>query len=200
MTTLEEFNVEEALNGASIGFSLGKDEKDNYIIEYIIDFKFSDTGKTKSEYVGISQKTNKKYYFNRKGECEDRDDNHQLHRVVDEIKFTEGTAGSRGEVDEEGNEITVPIESMQPREQFAMAAMKSIIGKIEGNILGIDDYKITKIGELSFKLAQVMMTLSAKFRELAKEEVESPYIEIDKEALTDDTNKILYNIQTVLKG
>ena len=89
---------------------------------------------------------------------------------------------------------------MQPREQFAMAAMKSIIGKIEGNILGIDDYKITKIGELSFKLAQVMMTLSAKFRELAKEEVESPYIEIDKEALTDDTNKILYNIQTVLKG
>lgn len=198
---IKDFNINQALNGASIGFINDKGK----VAQYIIDFRYSNEKRADKEFVGIGQDDNIEYFFNRKGECYGKigydKDKYQLWRFEETINYTSGTTASRGEVDEEGNEITVPIESMQPREQFAMAAMKSIIGKIEGNILGIDDYKITKIGELSFKLAQVMMTLSAKFRELAKEEeVESPYIEIDKEALTDDTNKILYNIQTVLKG
>lgn len=194
--TVKGFNIEEALNGASIGF-ISYDAEGKLVVNYIIDFKPSKTGKSYSEYSGISSKDNKKYYFNSKGECEDGKSEHLLYRVVDEIVFTEGTAGSRGDA-EEG---VITIDYMQPRDQFALSAMQSIINKIDGNILGIDDFKIGIMCDLSYKIAQKMMDTSAKYRELAEgEETESPYIEIKKTDVTENTDKILYNIQTVLKG
>lgn len=194
--TVKGFNIEEALNGASIGFT-SYDAEGKLVVNYIIDFKPSNTGKKYSEYSGISSKDNKKYYFNSKGECEDGKSEHLLYRIVDEIIFTEGTAGSRGDA-EEG---VITIDYMQPRDQFALSAMQSIINKIDGNILGIDDFKIGVICDLSYKIAQKMMDTSAKYRELAEgEETESPYIEIKKTDVTENTDKILYNIQTVLKG
>lgn len=186
------FNISQALNGASIGFASG-----NTVVQYIIDFKRSNEKTSSKEFVGIGQDDNIEYYFNNKGECYDGLSSHTLYKIEEEIKFTEGTAGSRG--DAEGGAVT--IDYMQPRDQFALAAMQNIINRIEGNILGIDNYKIGKICDLSYKIAQKMMDTSAKYRELAEgEEPESPYIDIDKTAITENTDKILYNIQAVLKG
>ena len=78
--------------------------------------------------------------------------------------------------------------------------MQSIITKIEDNILGIDNYKISKICDLSYKIAQKMMDTSAKYRDLTEGETESPYIDIDKTTITENIDKILYNIQAILKG
>ena len=185
------FNISQALNGASIGFASG-----NTVVQYIIDFKRSNETTSSKEFVGIGQDDNIEYYFNNKGECYDGLSSHTLYKIEEEIKFTEGTAGSRG--DAEGGAVT--IDYMQPRDQFALAAMQNIINRIEGNILGIDNYKIGKICDLSYKIAQKMMDTSAKYRELAEGETESPYIDIDKTAITENTDKILYNIQAVLKG
>lgn len=187
------FDIDKALNGYSIGFAF-----EGEISQYIIDFKYSNKRTSDSEFVGIGQTDKKQYYFNSKGECSDNLSAHKLYIIEDEIIFTEGTAGSRG--DAEGGVVT--IDYIQPRDQFALSAMQSIISKIEGNILGIDNYKIDRICDLSYRIAQKMMDTSAKYRKLAEEgeEQESPYIDIDKESLTQDTDKILYNIQTVLKG
>lgn len=186
------FNINQALNGASIGFASG-----NTVVQYIIDFKRSNERAANKEFVGIGQDDNKEYFFNKEGECSDGLPTHKLWKIEEEIVFTEGTAGSRGDA-EEG---AITIDYMQPRDQFAVTAMQSIINRIEGNILGIDNYKISKICDLSYKIAQKMMDTSAKYRELAEgEETESPYIEIKKTDVTENTDKILYNIQTVLKG
>lgn len=186
------FNINQALNGASIGFA-----SENTVVQYIIDFKRSNEKLASKEFVGIGQDDNKEYYFDNLGKCYDGLDSHTLYKIEEEIIFTEGTAGSRGDA-EEG---AITIDYMQPRDQFAVTAMQSIINRIEGNILGIDNYKIGKICDLSYKIAQKMMDTSAKYRELAEgEEPESPYIDIDKTAITENTDKILYNIQAVLKG
>lgn len=190
--TIKDFNINEALNGASIGFIVGSE-----VTQYIIDFKKSGSNVAKKEYQGVGQDNKKVYYFDNKGYCSDFQEDNRLFRIIDEIKFTEGTSGSRG--DAEGGAVT--IDYMQPRDQFAVSAMQSIINRIDSSILGIDDFKIGKICDLSYRIAQKMMDTSAKYRELAKEgETESPYIDIDKETLTENTDKILYNIQTVLRG
>lgn len=188
---IKDFNIEEALNGASIGFITGVK-----VDQYIIDFKSSGSGRTSTEYVGIGQTSNKKYYFNNKGQCSDGLIAHSLKRIEDKISFTTGTVASRGET--EGAEM-ISIENMQPRELFAQTAMQSIISKIEEPILGIDDFKITKICELSFKIAQKMLTTAAEYRAETKEDT-NDNIEIDKNTLTSATDKLLYNIQESLKN
>lgn len=185
------FNINQALNGASVGFAEG-----NNVIQYIIDFKRSNEKTANKEFVGVGQDDNKQYFFNKEGYCSDGLTIHRLWKIEEEIKFTEGTASTRGY--DEGD--TVNIDTIQPRDQFALAAMQSIITKIEDNILGIDNYKISKICDLSYKIAQKMMDTSAKYRDLTEGETESPYIDIDKTAITENTDKILYNIQAVLKG
>lgn len=189
--TIEEFNIEEALNGASIGFV-----KTAEVDQYIIDFKRSNTGKASSEYVGIGQDDNKPYYFNSKGVCSDGLDTHRLYKFVETINFTTGTVASRGE---SADAEMISIENMQPRELFAQTAMQSIISKIEEPILGIDDFKIAKICELSFKIAQKMLTTAAECRAETKESEKPEDIEVDINTITSVSDKLLYNIAEYLK-
>ena len=190
--TIKEFNIEEALNGASIGFV-----KITEVDQYIIDFKRSNTGKASSEYVGIGQDDNKKYYFNSNGLCADGDLLHSLYRLEEEINTDErGTVASRG--DAAGGTEEISIDNIQPREQFALAAMQTILNNLDTPILGIDNFKIVKVCDLSFKIAQQMMSTAAKYRAATKTEPEES-IDIDKNSITNVSDKILYNIQEYIK-
>ena len=190
--TIKEFNIEEALNGASIGFV-----KITEVDQYIIDFKRSNTGKASSEYVGIGQDDNKKYYFNSNGLCADGDLLHSLYRLEEEINTDErGTVASRG--DAAGGTEEISIDNIQPREQFALAAMQTILNNLDTPILGIDNFKIVRVCDLSFKIAQQMMSTAAKYRAATKTEPEES-IDIDKNSITNVSDKILYNIQEYIK-
>lgn len=190
--TIKEFNIEEALNGASIGFV-----KITEVDQYIIDFKRSNTGKASSEYVGIGQDDNKKYYFNSNGLCADGDLLHSLYRLEEEINTDErGTVASRG--DAAGGTEEISIDNIQPREQFALAAMQTILNNLDTPILGIDNFKIVRVCDLSFKIAQQMMSTAAKYRAATKSELEES-IDIDKNSITNVSDKILYNIQEYMK-
>lgn len=190
--TIKEFNIEEALNGASIGFV-----KITEVDQYIIDFKRSNTGKASSEYVGIGQDDNKKYYFNSNGLCADGDLLHSLYRLEEEINTDErGTVASRG--DAAGGTEEISIDNIQPREQFALAAMQTILNNLDTPILGIDNFKIVRVCDLSFKIAQQMMSTAAKYRAATKTEPEES-IDIDKNSITNISDKILYNIQEYIK-
>ena len=185
------FNIKQALNGASIGFASGND-----IIQYIIDFKYSNKKQANQEFVGIGQDDNIEYYFNSKGECYDGETSHQLYKIEDTINQSQGTIASRGEAS--GAE-EIPIENMQPRELFAQAAMQSIISKLDEPILGIDNFKIAKICELSFKIAHKMMTTAAIHRAETIADSRAT-VDIDINAVTDITDKILFNMLDSIKN
>lgn len=189
--TIKTFNINQALNGASIGFISG-----NEVTQYIINFKYSNEKRADKEFVGVGQDDSKEYYFDKQGICSDNLAEHKLYRIEDKISFTTGTVASRGE--SAGAEM-INIENMQPRELFAQTAMQSILAKIEEPILGIDDFKIAKICELSFKIAQKMLTTAAECRAETKESEEPEDIEIDINTVTSVTDKLLYNISEYLK-
>lgn len=186
------FNINQALNGASIGFASG-----NTVVQYIIDFKRSNERAANKEFVGIGQDDNKKYYFNSNGLCADGDLLHSLYRLEEEINTDErGTVASRG--DAAGGTEEISIDNIQPREQFALAAMQTILNNLDTPILGIDNFKIVKVCDLSFKIAQQMMSTAAKYRAAIKTEPEES-IDIDKNSITNISDKILYNIQEYIK-
>lgn len=186
------FNINQALNGASIGFASG-----NIVVQYIIDFKRSNEKTASKEFVGIGQDDNKEYYFDNKGECYDKLATHRLWKIEEEINTDErGTVASRG--DAEGGIEKISIDNIQPREQFALAAMQIILNKLDTPILGIDNFKITRVCDLSFKIAQQMMSTAAKYRASTKSEPEES-IDIDKNSITNVSDKILYNIQEYMK-
>lgn len=193
--TIKDFNIDEALNGASIGFI-----KLTNVDQYIIDFKISNTGKAVSEYVGIGQDDNKKYYFNSSGLCADGDSSHTLYRLEEDINTNErGTVASRG--DSEGGIEEISIDNMQPREQFALAAMQIILNKLDIPILGIDNFKIIRVCDLAFKIAQQMMSTAAKYRADLEDnpgEGDEQDIEVDINTITNASDKLLYNINNNL--
>ena len=188
---IEIFNINQALNGASIGFISG-----DKVAQYIINFKYSNERRADKEFVGIGQDDSKEYYFDKQGICSDNLAEHKLYRIEDKISFTTGTTASRGE--SAGAEM-ISIENMQPRELFAQTAMQSILAKIEEPILGIDDFKIAKICELSFKIAQKMLTTAAECRAETKESEKPEDIEVDINTITSVSDKLLYNIAEYLK-
>ena len=190
------FNINQALNGASIGFA-----SNNTVAQYIIDFKRSNEKVANKEFVGIGQDDNREYFFNKEGECNDGLPSHRLYKIEEEINTSErGTTASRG--DAEGGFEKISIDNMQPREQFAVAAMQIILNKLDTPILGIDNFKITRVCDLSFKIAQQMMSTAAKYRADLEKEPEEPVdtsIDIDKNSVTNVADKILYNIQEYMK-
>lgn len=186
------FNINQALNGASIGFASG-----NIVVQYIIDFKRSNEKTANKEFVGIGQDDNKEYYFDNIGKCYDGLDSHSLYRIEEEINTDErGTVASRG--DAAGGTEVISIDNIQPREQFALAAMQTILNNLDTPILGIDNFKIVRVCDLSFKIAQQMMSTAAKYRAATKTEPEES-IDIDKNSITNVSDKILYNIQEYIK-
>lgn len=190
---IRDFNLTEAINGASIGFA-----SNGSVVQYILDFKKSGEQYSGKEYVGVGQDDNLTYYFFANGACYNDNPNNRLYRVIEKIGFTTGTVASRGET---GGAELISIESMQPREIFAEAALQSILNKIDIPILRIDNSHIAQICELSFKIAQKMMTVAAEYRAATSPNPDEPKdLDIDVNTLTDVSDKLLYNLWNSTKG
>ena len=185
--TLKEFNLQEALNGASIGFSTtgavgGK------VGNYVLNFRQYTQSKATWKYVGEAGKTT--YYFDENGACSDGDTTHQLFLIDATLASTTGTDASRGDG---GSAETISISTLQPREQFACYALQGIMYHIDNPLL-LDDGQITQISAMAFQIAKGMLAAAADARAATSTEPPSGGIEIDDNDVSSTTDKILYNL------
>lgn len=186
------FNLSQALSGVSIGFT------QNGKIVPVLGFRKSGINRVEQEYMGTVDGV--VYYFNKLGGCDDKNPDHALKMLNAEIPIKRDTVASRGDSDTSTENIN--ISSLQPREQFAMAAMQSIISKLAmEDILLLDGYKITQVTTLAFNIANSMMNLSAEYRAETKQNENPPTeIEVDETTLSSASEKIMFNINSNIKS
>ena len=184
--TLKNFSLNEALNGASIGWAVNGN-KDNGLDRIAYNFRKGGAG---YQYT-VNTLT---YECNSSGVPFDGDMSKRLYMVDAELEETRGTVASRGEGD---NKEDVSIDALQPREQFAMEAMHAIISSIY-DPLHCDTYTVKQVAEKSFEFAQAMMTKAAEVRAETKTGDVDQKLDIDSANLTSVTEKILYNMQLTL--
>lgn len=175
--SFENFDLEKALSGQSIAIVNGD------VYTPILNFRKEIKG-----YVGNSEE-GINYSFNAngispKGEI--------LKMLVANISTTSGTTGVRG-----GEQIN--IEVLQPREQFAIAALQGILNKIQTPILELDGGVITLITKTAFRIAQSMMNTAADYRAATQGGSTPPALDIDINNVTSTTDRILYNVSRTLE-
>ena len=185
--TLKKFSLDEALNGASIGWA------QNGNIENGLDrvaYNFRKGG------AGYKYTVNTlTYECNAAGVPYDGDMNKRLYMIEAELEETRGTVASRGEG---AAKEDVNIDVMQPREEFAMNAMRAIIGTLN-DPLNIDTNTVIRIADKSFEFAQAMMQRAAEIRSEKKEpSEEKEEINVNLNDVNSVTDKILYNVQIAL--
>ena len=183
--TLINFNLQKALNGHTIALSTDGTTLSNII------YNFKKT--TASGYTGNDGEGND-YYFNAAGECSDSTKGN-LKLVIAEASETSGTTGVRGEGKEE-----VTIDTLQPREQFAMTAMQGILNKIPCSILELDEATCLLVAQKSFVIAQYMINTAAEYRAKTQSSTPPDQVTIDNNTLNSVSDKILYNIWQSTKG
>lgn len=184
--TLKDFSKSEALNGAAIGWAVNGNKEEG-LKKAAYHFREGGSG---FQYM-VDSKT---YECNFAGVSIDGDPAKQLFMIEAELEETRGTVASRGEGDAK-EEISIDV--LQPREYFAMEAMKSIIGTME-DPLYCTTFTVEEVVNKSFEFAQAMMTKAAEVRAATKEDDTSEKIEVDKQNITSVTDKILFNIQAAL--
>lgn len=185
--TLKKFSLDEALNGASIGWALNGNMEDG-LDRVAYNFRKGGAG---YKYT-VNTLT---YECNSAGVPYDGDMNKRLYMVVAELEETRGTVASRGEGETKED---VNIDVMQPREEFAMNAMRAIIGTLS-DPLNIDTNTVVRIADKSFEFAQAMMQKAAEIRSETKEpSEEKEEINVSVNDVNSATDKILYNIQVAL--
>ena len=185
--TLKKFSLNEALNGASIGWAVnGNMEKGLDRVAY--NFRKGGAG---YEYT-VNAIT---YECNSSGVLYNGDMTRRLYIIEAELEETRGTVASRGEGE---NKEDVNIDVMQPREEFAMNAMRAIIGTLN-DPLNIDTNTVIRIADKSFEFAQAMMQRAAEIRSEKKEpSEEKEEINVNLNDVNSVTDKILYNVQIAL--
>lgn len=187
--TLKEFNIDQAVGGATLAFSdtgtaAGK------ITSYVTEFtRVNDT-----TYSGKADGVI--YNFNSSGGCFDGALSHKLFIVEAEIKVTSGTKiPTRGDA---GSEDNVDINTLQPREHFAIAALRGIMFHVS-NPLSLTGAQIMSICSKAFEIANGMMATAADTRAKVEEgttpsEDKKEEIEINPNELILNSEKILYNM------
>ena len=195
---IKEFNLEDALAGGKIVFvnnpteSIDKIEE-RHITDYVEYFKATDSTNKASRYQGTVGNTT--YFFDEKGRPSDNIPKHRLFSVDAQIKTSQGTVATKGD-STSGTEVN--IVALQPREQFAMAAMQGILQNISSPLL-MSNALILDLVNTSFNIANAMMQKAADVRaELEGDQNTNPdreeEIKVNPKELTNDTDKILYNL------
>lgn len=195
---IKEFNLEDALAGGKIVFvnnptaGIGNILEGN-ITDYVEYFKATDSTNKASRYQGSVGNTI--YFFDEKGRPSDNIPEHRLFSVDAQIKTSQGTVATKGD-STEGTKVN--IVSLQPREQFAMAAMQGILHSISSPLL-MSNALILDLVNTSFNIANAMMQKAADVRaELEGDQNTNPdreeEIKVNPKELTNDTDKILYNL------
>lgn len=188
---MRNFDINKALSGATIGFKNDKDEENNI---YVYDFEEVTPGKL---YRGIGS-DNIEYQFYIDGSVVN---NENLYLTIFEEKIVQdkmgGTTVTRtlNVEGETSKSEKISIDVLQPREQFAIAALQGILTNIPKPLL-LNDKKIIIISKLAFKIAQSMLNVAAEYRAKTKEEGGEPIekVEVDINSLTSSTDQILFNM------
>lgn len=103
-------------------------------------------------------------------------------------------------VDEHQHIEFTSILTMLPKDNFAMAAMQALIQKYNGDALSMTSGTISAIASKAYLFGQAMFEQASLAREADKNADPYAQIDIDPEDLTEDTDKILYNMLNVMKG
>lgn len=185
--TLKKFSLNEALNGAAIGWAVDGNPSSG-LDRAAYNFRKGGAG----YFYTVNALT---YECNFAGVPTDGNSLHTLFMIEAEMEETRGTVASRVEGDTVKD---ISIDTLQPREQFAMEAMKALIGTME-DPLHCTTYTVEEVVGKSFEFAQAMMTKSAQVREDTKTDTGEGKLEVDSANITSVTDKILFNIQTALE-
>lgn len=191
--TISEFKLQEALNGATIGWT-STGALSGALSYYVLNFKQYTQSQATYKYSGQVGKAT--YYFDENGLCYDGDSTHSLFLIKASIKETQGTDASRGDG---SSAETIEVSTMQPRENFACYALLGIMNHISEPLL-LDDGQITQISSMAFKIAQGMLAAAADARAATSTEPPSGEIEIDQNEVSSTTDKILYNLNENLSS
>lgn len=113
------------------------------------------------------------------------------------------TASETGGTEESGKEEEIfSIATLQPREEVAASCLQSMLQKYE-NPLNIDNTKIKQLVSKSFLFAQEFINQAVLYREkeTTSATVENnKYASVDSDSLSNDTDKLLYNIATAINN
>lgn len=112
------------------------------------------------------------------------------------LNLSNSSTVTRGEGSEE---TSTTLTSLIAKDQFAIAAMQSILSSIQ-NLLSIDDATIMAVAVKSYKIAQAMLSVGTLARkEDEKSDFTQSTVEIDKANLSDNVEKLLYNLCEAIK-
>lgn len=89
------------------------------------------------------------------------------------------------------------IAALEPRDHFAICALTAMMEKM-GAAEKVNDATILLYCRAAYRWAQGMMIVSADMREQVSDDP-STEVEVDPEALTENVEKLLYNIHAALK-
>ena len=184
--SLKEFNLQEALAGSTLAFS-SNGTTGGVVERYVLDFGLNNKSSEKEKYKGRVGNTT--YYFNSSGEESSGNSLNKLFIVSADIAITEGTVATKGG---EGSSENIGIDILQPREQFAIAALQGILYNIKEPLL-LDNGKISIIADMAFRIAQSMMNTAADYR-AATQSGSPESVDVDINNVTSTTDKILYNM------
>lgn len=138
------------------------------------------------------------YTFDIDGNCLE-DSSKVLYGVVTDVdlEFSESSSITRGSGDDER---TTTLTSLIPKDQFAIAIIESLLNNVP-NVLAIDDATIMALVTKAYKIAQAMLYIATAVRgaDNQAEESEDP-VPVDEANLTDNVEKILYNLNETLKS
>lgn len=114
--------------------------------------------------------------------------------------LTVNKQNSTRSIDEQQHIVFTTIVNMLPKDNFAMAAMQALIEKYKGDALSMTNGTISAIAAKAYLFGQAMFYQASLAREADKNADPYAQIDIDPDTLTEDTDKILYNMLNVMKG
>lgn len=102
----------------------------------------------------------------------------------------------------QGEANTVSLHSMTPKDYFACEALNALIQRID-NPLSMSDGTIALLAAKSYKIAQAMAIEAYGSRENDKNSSEqsgTDYVNVDDTSLSNNTERLLYNINESIKA
>lgn len=184
------FDYSKATLGASLGYMSGSTIKIATYVSFETDSYFDGF---------VSFGDNYKYGFKKDGKFYTEEGKWigTLGIVASSINQNTGTIITRGDDAEKFS-----ISTLQPRETVALTCLQSMLSSFDVP-LNIDNTKIKQLVDKSFMFAQEFVNQAVKYRE--KETTSSTAtsdknVSVNASSLSNDTDKILYNIQVALNN
>lgn len=191
ITGTQQFDVNQALEGASIGFVKMEGPKTT-LEQYITNFTLRKNKTGDLIYTGIGSEDGVVYIFNKDGQTQPSNDK-ELKMIVDTIATSsDTTVGTRFD-STEGTTSTYNISTLLPKDQVAAQVLNGMLSRMTlEEIEALSPARINQLSSQAYKMAQSMINTAAVFREKFGA-VESGSTTEDTTP-TDNTEKFLDNI------